>query len=90
LTYEEGRSEALVDMFYALLLRTRRRHRFPPHPRAWFNQLAECLGNHMKIRVASKNGRPIASILTLSWKDVMAYKYGCSDERFHNLRSTLS
>jgi lipid II:glycine glycyltransferase (peptidoglycan interpeptide bridge formation enzyme) len=90
LTYEEGRSEALVDTFYALLLRTRRRHHFPPHPRAWFNQLAECLGNHIKIRVASKDGRPIASILTLSWKDVMVYKYGCSDERFHNLRSTLS
>jgi len=44
----------------------------------------------MKIRVASKDGRPIASILTLSWKDIMVYEYGCSDERFHNLRSTLS
>src|SRR5215467_1497975 len=29
LTYEEGRSEALVDTFYALLLRTRRRHHLP-------------------------------------------------------------
>jgi Acetyltransferase (GNAT) domain len=38
-----------------------------------------------KIRVASKDGWPIASILTLSWKDVMVYKYGCSDERFHSL-----
>jgi len=85
LTYEEGRSEALVDTFYALLLRTRRRHHLPPHPRAWFSHLAECLGNNMKIRVASKDGRPIASILTLSWKDVMVYKYGCSDERFHSL-----
>ena len=85
LTYEEGRCEALVDTFYALLLRTRRRHHLPPHPRAWFSQLAKCLGNSMKIRVASKDGRPIASILTLSWKDVMVYKYGCSDERFHNL-----
>jgi lipid II:glycine glycyltransferase (peptidoglycan interpeptide bridge formation enzyme) len=35
--------------------------------------------------MASKDGRPIAGILTLSWKDVMVYKYGCSDERFHNL-----
>jgi len=85
LTYDEGRSEALVDTFYALLLRTRRRHHLPPHPRVWFSQLAKCLGNNMKIRVASKDGRPIASILTLSWKDVMVYKYGCSDERFHSL-----
>ena len=85
LTYEEGRSEALVEKFYTLLLRTRRRQHLPPHPRAWFSTLAECLGDSMKIRVASKEGRPIASILTLSWKDVMVYKYGCSDERFHNL-----
>src|SRR5712691_1615630 len=85
LTYEEGRSEALVEKFYPLLLLTRQRQQLPPHPRAWFSKLAECLGNRMKIRVASKDGRPIASILTLSWKDVMVYKYGCSDERFHNL-----
>jgi lipid II:glycine glycyltransferase (peptidoglycan interpeptide bridge formation enzyme) len=85
LTYEEGHSVALVEKFYPLVLRTRRRQHLPPHPRAWFSNLAECLGESMKIRVASKDGRPIAGILTLSWKDVMVYKYGCSDERFHML-----
>jgi hypothetical protein len=85
LTYEEGRGEAFLEKFYALLLLTRRRQRLPPHPRAWFCNLVECLGDNVKIRVASKDGRPIASILTLSGKDVMVYKYGCSDERFHNL-----
>jgi hypothetical protein len=35
--------------------------------------------------VASKDGRPIASIVTLAFKDVLVFKYGCSDERFHNL-----
>jgi Acetyltransferase (GNAT) domain len=85
LTYEEGRGEAFLEKFYRLLLRTRRRQQLPPHPRAWFRNLSECLGDTMKIRVASKEGRPIASILTLSRRDVMMYKYGCSDERFHNL-----
>ena len=85
LTYEEGQSVALVEKFYPLLLRTRRRQHLPPQPRAWFSKLAECLGESMKIRVASKDGRPIAGILTLSWKDVMVYKYGCSDERSHML-----
>jgi hypothetical protein len=85
LTYEEGRGEALLEKFYTLLLRTRRRQHLPPHPRAWFRNLSECLGDNMKIRVASNDGRPIASILTLSLNDVMIYKYGCSDERFHNL-----
>ncbi len=85
LTYEEGRSEALLENFYQLLLRTRQRQRLPPHPRDWFRNLVDCLGDKVKIRTASKDGRPIASILTLSSKGVLVYKYGCSDERFHNL-----
>ena len=57
----------------------------PPHPRDWFRNLVDCLDDKVKIRIASKDGRPIASIVTLSFKDVLVYKYGCSDERFHNL-----
>jgi Acetyltransferase (GNAT) domain len=85
LTCEEGRSEELVQKFYQLLLRTRRRLELPPQPRNWFRNLVDCLGDNVKIRMASKDGRPLASILTLSFKDVLVYKYGCSDERFHNL-----
>jgi len=85
LAYAEGRSEALLEQFYRLLVRTRQRHQWPPQPRDWFRNLVDCLGDKAKIRVASKEGRPLASILTLSFKDVLVYKYGCSDERFHNL-----
>jgi len=85
LTYEEGRSDALLDIFYRLLVRTRRRHEWPPQPRDWFQNLVDCLGDKVKIRVASKDGRTIASIVTLAFKDVLVFKYGCSDERFHNL-----
>ena len=80
---EEGNSAALLDNFYQLLLRTRRRHRLPPQPKAWFQNLAKFLGDNIKIRVASKNGQPIASILTFSYKNKLMYKYGCSDERYH-------
>lgn len=85
LVYQEGRSPALLEAFYRLLVRTRRRHQLPPPPRAWFTNLMHCLGDQGTIRVASKEGRPIASILTLRFKDVLVYKYGCSDERFHRL-----
>jgi CelD/BcsL family acetyltransferase involved in cellulose biosynthesis len=85
LTYEEGRSEQFLDQFYHLLLRTRRRHQLPPQPREWFRNLIDCLGDQLKIRVASKDGQPIASILTLRFKDVLVYKYGCSDAKYHNL-----
>jgi hypothetical protein len=83
LHYEAGNSEALLDKFYQLLLLTRRRHHLPPHPRAWFQNLIDCLGDGLQIRVASKDGQPIASILTLSYKGSIVYKYGCSDLRFH-------
>jgi len=84
-TYEEGQTEAHLEKFYALLLRTCRRRQLPPQPREWFRNLVDCLGDRMKIRLASKDGRPIASTVTLSFRDVLVYKYGCSDERFHNL-----
>jgi CelD/BcsL family acetyltransferase involved in cellulose biosynthesis len=85
LTYKEGRSAALLDEFYRLQLLTRRRHRLPPQPLGWFRNLAACLGDKLKIRVASKQGRPVAAILTLRYKDVLTYKYGASDAEFHNL-----
>jgi CelD/BcsL family acetyltransferase involved in cellulose biosynthesis len=85
LTYEEGRSEQFLDQFYHLLLRTRRRHQLPPQPREWFRNLIDCLGDQLKIRVASRHGQPMASILTLGFKNVLVYKYGCSDAKYHNL-----
>ena len=45
LVYEEGRSGALLDMFYDLLLMTRRRHQIPPQPRRWFENLISCFGD---------------------------------------------
>lgn len=85
LIYEEGRSAELLDKFYRLLLLTRRRHGLPPQPRDWFRNLMASLGESFKVRVASKEGQPIASIITLRHRDVLVYKYGCSDPRFHKL-----
>ena len=85
LTYEEGRSDALLDVFYRLMLITRRRHRLPPHPRSWFENLADCCGDRLTIRVASHEGQPAAAVLTLRHKGTLVYKYGASDARFHSL-----
>jgi lipid II:glycine glycyltransferase (peptidoglycan interpeptide bridge formation enzyme) len=46
------------------------------------------LGDKVKIRVASKSGRPVASILTLHHQRTLTYKYGCSDHQFNNLGGT--
>lgn len=83
LEYSEGNTPELLGNFYRLLLRTRQRHHLPPQPKTWFRNLSKFLGESIKIRVASKNGRPIASILTFSYNNKLMYKYGCSDERYH-------
>ena len=85
LTCEAGASERLLAQFYHLLRMTRRRHGVPPQPLVWFRNLIDCLGEKVTIYVASKDGKPIASILTLSFKETVVYKYGGSDARYHNL-----
>lgn len=85
LKYEEGASEALLQTFYRLAVMTRRRQKLPPQPLNWFRALASNFGNDLKIRVVSKDGLPVASILTLSHKKSMIYKYGCSNAAFNNL-----
>jgi CelD/BcsL family acetyltransferase involved in cellulose biosynthesis len=85
LVYEEGRSPLMLSNFYRLLLLTRRRHLLPPQPKKWFQNLIDCFGEALKIRIAYKNKLPIAAILTLRHKDTLVYKYGCSDAQFHQL-----
>lgn len=85
LSYEAGCSERLVDEFYELLLRTRMRQQLFPQPKGWFKNLLECMGNKLQVRVARKDGVPIAGLLTLRHGTSLVYKYGCSNERFHNL-----
>jgi hypothetical protein len=85
LTYEEGLSGKLLDKFEQLLILTRRRHRVPPQPRRWFSNLLMCLGERVKIHVASRHGQPLASILTLRFRDTLVYKYGGSDTRYQNM-----
>jgi len=85
LSYEAGTSERLLSSFYGLLRLTRRRHGLPPQPLAWFWNLAACLRDGLAIHVASKDGLPVAGILTLSFKKTMVYKYGGSDATHHRL-----
>lgn len=85
LGYEEGSNESLLDRFYDLLVITRRRHRVPPQPKKWFRSLIENFRDDLKIRIASKDGRTLAGIITIRHKDAMYYKYGGSDARYNYL-----
>jgi CelD/BcsL family acetyltransferase involved in cellulose biosynthesis len=85
LSYEVGSSEEFITTFYNLLLITRRRHHLPPQPINWFRNLAKHMGDALHIRVARKNGAPVATLLTLRHGSNIIYKYGCSDGAFHQL-----
>ena len=88
LSYEVGRSPELLRRFRHLLLITRRRHKLPPQPAAWFENIVNSLGPMATIHVVSKDQAPVASIVTLTYKTTMVYKYGCSDGRFNSLGGT--
>ena len=85
LRYEEGTSEVLLQKFYNLLVMTRRRQGLPPQPLDWFRGLMAVFGNNLKIRAAYKDDLPVASILTLSHRKSMIYKYGGSHAAFNKL-----
>jgi len=85
LTYERGCTDRLLKEFYRLVMITRRRHRLLPQPIAWFRNLVACMSPHVEIRVARRGSIPIAAVLTLSHRQTIVYKYGCSDERYHHL-----
>jgi hypothetical protein len=87
LGYCEGSSESLLDDFYGLFELTRRKHRLPPQPREWFENLTKCFGPELKIRVAYKNRQAVAAMITIHHRKKLVYKYGCSDARFNNLGS---
>jgi lipid II:glycine glycyltransferase (peptidoglycan interpeptide bridge formation enzyme) len=88
LSYAKGRTERLLKEFYQLLLLTRRRHQLPPQPFQWFRSLADCLGDRLAVHVAYKSERAVAAIVTLTFKNTVTYKYGCSDEQLANLGGT--
>ena len=85
LSYEKGTSDDLLNDFYRLQMITRRRHQLLPQPRSWFRNLVASMGPNLEIRLARKDGIPIAAILALYHRRTVVYKYGCSDERFHHL-----
>ncbi len=80
-----GTSDDLLKDFYGLFAITRSRHCVPPSPYAWFQNLIHFQGSALEIRVAYYDEKPIAAVVTLRFRDILYYKYGCSDARFHKL-----
>lgn len=80
----EGHDRELLNAFYDLLVRTRRRHGLPPQPLEWFEAILSSLKQRAAIRVAYKGRMPVAAVVTLTHRGTVTYKYGASDERYHS------
>ena len=83
------RPEDLVDTFYRLHLRTRRRFGVPVQPRRFFRMLWQSmirtgLGS---VFIAEASARPVAAEVLLSWNGTAISKYSASDEREWSLRA---
>ena len=88
LVEKSGNSSDLLRDFYDLLVITRSRHHLPPPPYSWYQNLADCEGKSLEIRVAYQDQKPIAAILTLRFRTTTYFKYGCSDARFNKFGAT--
>ena len=78
----------LVDTFYQLHLRTRRRQGVPVQPRRFFRLLWEYtiptgLGS---VLIVEASARPIAAAVFLTWNETVVYKFGASDASSLSLR----
>jgi CelD/BcsL family acetyltransferase involved in cellulose biosynthesis len=78
----------LVDTFYQLHLRTRRRQGVPVQPRRffrllWDNTIATGLGSVLIVEAAAQ---PIAAAVFLTWNETVVYKFGASDDSSWSLR----
>lgn len=83
-----GNSQDLLGQFYKLFVMTRGRHHLPPIPLPWFRNLIHNLGDALEIRLAYMKDEPIAAILTLRFRDVLFFKYGCSNPDFNKFGAT--
>ena len=82
------RPHDLVDTFYRLHLRTRRRQGVPVQPRRFFRLLWEHtittgLGS---VLIVEASGQPIAAAVFLTWNGTVIYKFGASDPSSLSLR----
>jgi CelD/BcsL family acetyltransferase involved in cellulose biosynthesis len=82
------RPQDLVDTFYQLHLRTRRRLGVPVQPRRffrllWENTISTGLGSVLIVEVAA---RPIAAAVFLAWNGTVIYKFSASDASTLSLR----
>jgi len=74
-----GRDDEFVRAYFRLHVMTRSTHGVPPQPLAWFRNVARCLGDMVDVHLLLDDGRPIAGLVTIQFRDQLMWKYSASD-----------
>ena len=79
-----------LRIFYSLLSKTRMRLGLPPHPFAFFEALWDEFRpmDLISVFIAQKDGRPIAAIMLLTFKDRVSVEFSAIDESFKQYSPT--
>jgi len=85
---EIGKSWRDLEQFYRLQVMTRKRHGLPPQPLKFFKSLYEnIISNDLGIIASAHyHQKIIASSVYFNFNHKALFKYGASDEHFHQLR----
>jgi CelD/BcsL family acetyltransferase involved in cellulose biosynthesis len=83
-----ARPHDLVDTFYRLHVRTRRRQGVPVQPRRFFRLLWDrVIGTGLgSVVIVETSARPIAAAVFMAWNGTVIYKFGASDASAWPLR----
>lgn len=78
----------VLDVFYPLHVRTRRRLGVPVQPKRLFRELARLAGTDdlVSVAIATHEGAPVAATLFLHWRGTLVYKYSASEASAWHLR----
>ncbi|HEX2233617.1 MAG TPA: GNAT family N-acetyltransferase [Thermoleophilaceae bacterium] len=77
-----------LDAFYALHVRTRRKHGVPTQPKRFFRRLEELFRRELGfVLLAWHGGAPVAAEVLLVFNGVLTSKYSASDPQKGNLRA---
>lgn len=74
-----------LNAFSELMLITGIRDGFVTRPKAYFERILDCLGDHARLYIAWYEGKPIACALAVLFGDKVWYLYGASANEYRNV-----
>jgi len=89
-TVEYGETIEDFENFYALLSQTAERQKYYIHPKDYYEKIWKLFKplDMAHILTATHNNNPIASWMFFTYKNVLYYPYGGSDEKYKNLQAS--